>query len=373
MIKLLSLTNFKGFKTAHIPMGALTLLSGLNGSGKSTVLQAMGLLRQSFDAGFLANGDLALNGELVELGTVDDVLNHNFDEPTIEIELLVGKDEIDTSLKWNAPAQDQVKSDVLSCTVRAPTDSYSESSLFKSGLQFLRADRITPSVTFPKSLHAIRHNRFLGPRGEFTAHYLLEFGADKTRAPELTHETEQTSTSLLSQVNAWLQELSPGVRVEPFQVEMTDMVRLEFSYRGTGASYGDAIRPTNVGFGLTHALPIVAACLGAERGTLLLVENPEAQLHPRGQFALGRLLALTAASGVQVVAESHSDHVLNGIRLAIKQKHLPASAGVIHFFSRRPEGTSDFMTPRISDDGRLSEWPTGFFDQWERGLDMLLE
>lgn len=372
MIEALSLRNFKGFKESTIPLGKLTLLSGLNGSGKSTALQALGLLRQSYDAGFLTNGDLALNGELLDLGLVEDVLNHSFDEPKIEIKLSLGGHEGSETLSWEADARDQLKSDVLSCGT-ASKIIQPGSALFRGGFQFLRADRITPAVTFPKSLHAVRHNKFLGPHGEFTAHYLLEFGAEKLREPGLSHPADATSTSLLAQVNAWLQELSPGVRVDVFPVEMTDFVRLSFAYRGKGASYGDAIRPTNVGFGLTHVLPIVTACLAAEVDTLLLIENPEAQLHPRGQFALGRLLALTAASGVQVITESHSDHVLNGIRLAIKEGRLSSAQAAIHFFSRLPEGSASFATPRISSDGRLSDWPIDFFDQWERSLDMLLE
>jgi predicted ATPase len=371
MIAAISLLNFKGFKSTQIPMSNLTLLSGLNGSGKSTVLQALGLLRQSHDARFPDGGDLALNGDLVELGTVKDILNHSFDEPQIGI--AITDNESEEVLNWVADADGQFQSDVLICNEWAAPEACDNNTLFRPGLQFLRADRITPAVIFPKSLHAIRHNRFLGPKGEFTAHYLLEFGSDMVVAEHLRHESAGASTSMLGHVNAWLQEFSPGVRVEPYQVEMTDLVRLEFTYRGTSASYGDPIRPTNVGFGLTHVLPVVAACLGSDPGSLLIVENPEAQLHPQGQFALGRLLALTAASGVQVIAESHSDHVLNGIRLAIKGQHLDPSKAAFHFFSRLPEGEISFESPKISPDGRLSQWPSGFFDQWERSLDLLLE
>ncbi|WP_176730386.1 AAA family ATPase, partial [Devosia insulae] len=67
MLDYIRLENFKAFDDVEVPLGGLTLLSGLNGSGKSTVLQALGLLRQSFDANFLLSGDLALNGDLVEL------------------------------------------------------------------------------------------------------------------------------------------------------------------------------------------------------------------------------------------------------------------------------------------------------------------
>ena len=377
MIEEVSLVNFKAFKGVALPLGALTLLSGLNGSGKSTVLQALALVRQSWDAGFLSAGDLLLNGDLIELGTGADVLNHDFGEPYVEVGISLSQG-IGNGLIWRAPIE--TAADVLSCNalpggIGHPND-HGEMQIFNLldfGFQFLRADRITPSVTFPKSNHAVRHRQFLGPKGEYTAHYLLEFGGEKISNLGLTHPSEPDAHSLLAQVNAWLQEFSPGVRVEAHSVPMTDFVRLAFSYRGQGVSYGAPLRPTNVGFGLTHALPVITACLGAKSGSLIIIENPEAQLHPKGQVAIGRLLAMTAAGGVQVIVESHSDHVLNGIRLAVKGGTLEANHTKLHFFHRTPGDQSRFESPSLTAEGRLTNWPSGFFDQWEKSLDQLLD
>lgn len=372
MIENLRLKNFKAFKDVEVPLSALTLLSGLNGSGKSTILQALGVIRQSFDAGFLLTGDLILNGDLVELGTGADILYHDFDNPEISIEVeLIDNPHGASILSWAASVESAA--DVLPLRTRPASGELQIFNLIDIGFQFLRADRITPSVTFPKSHHSVRHKSFLGPRGEYTAHYLLEFGGERILSSGLIHPSEPDALSLLSQVNAWLQEFSPGVRVEPHPVPMTDFVRLEFAYQGQGASYGASLRPTNVGFGLTHALPVVTACLGAQPDSLIIVENPEAQLHPRGQAAMGRLLALTAAGGVQVIVESHSDHVLNGVRLAVKESKLNATATKLHFFKSERGGQSTFETPKLSAEGRLSHWPEGFFDQWERSLDELLD
>ncbi|MEP9386494.1 DUF3696 domain-containing protein [Mesorhizobium sp. KR9-304] len=369
MIDHIGLQNFKAFKEVEIELGALTLLSGLNGSGKSTILQALGLLRQSFDVRFLLEGSLALNGDLVELGTGRDVLYQRFDSPEIAIELGESSDDADAYL-WRAPAGSDA--DVLPCTAKPGEGELPPLALFARGFQFLRADRITPAVTFPKSQNAVRQQLFLGARGEFTAHFLLEFGEQITTAEIVRCADEPKALSLIAQVNAWMQEFSPGVRVEPASVPMTDLVRLVFSYRGEGAAYGDVLRPTNVGFGLTHALPVVTACLAAQPGTLVIAENPEAQLHPRGQSTIGRLLALTAANGVQVIVETHSDHVLNGIRLAVKDGLLAPERARLHFFSRERGQPSGYETPKLGRDGRLSFWPVGFFDQWERALDRLL-
>jgi predicted ATPase len=90
--------------------------------------------------------------------------------------------------------------------------------------------------------------------------------------------------------------------------------------------------------------------------------------------ALGRLMSLSAAAGAQVLVETHSDHILNGIRLAVKEGVLHSDQAIVHFFSRNREtGIVKVETPRISRQGRLSFWPDGFFDQWEKSLDALLD
>jgi predicted ATPase len=371
MLDYIGLENFKAFDDIELSLGNLTLLSGLNGSGKSTVLQAIGVLRQSFDGNFLLNGDLALNGELVDIGTGRDVLYQGFDAAEIAISLGETRQGQSVSYRWQAAADPDA--DVLTCSAKPAPGDFPLLDVFAQGFQFLRADRITPSVTSPKSQNSVRQHRFLGPKGEYTAHFLLEFGEQITTAEIVRSPHEQRAGSLIAQVNAWMQEFSPGVRVEPVPVPMTDLVRLVFSYKGEGAAYGEPLRPTNVGFGLTHALPVVVACLAATPNTLLVVENPEAQLHPRGQASIGRLLALTAANNVQVIIESHSDHVLNGVRLAVKEGLLAPRQAKLHFFTRNPGEASSYETPALSSEGRLSYWPAGFFDQWEKSLDRLLD
>ena len=370
MLDTITLRNFKAFDDLELDLSNITLLSGLNGSGKSTILQALGLIRQSFDSSFLSSGNIALSGSLVDIGTGHDVLYHNFDKPEIQIGIRGREHGEKFNLLWTADVTSEA--DVLTCKENAEIDYDNLPIVFSDMFQFLRADRITPDVTFPKSQHAIRQQRFLGPRGEYTAHFLMEF-ADEIRVPNvLRRRRDSGAGSLGAQVNEWLQEFSPGVRVEAVKVPMTDLVRLVYSYRGEGAAYGESLRPTNVGFGLTHVLPVIVASLASVPGALVVVENPEAQIHPRGQTSLGFLLALTASTGVQIIVESHSDHVLNGIRLAVKERALCPNQVKLHFFSRNHGESSTFQTTKVGIDGRLSHWPEAFFDEWEKSLDRLL-
>jgi len=376
MLHSLTMCNFKGFASQTVRLAPLTLLTGLNGSGKSTVLQALALLRQSGDAGFLAEGKWLLNGSMVDLGTAGDVRYDGFPEPVITLAVgatgMAGKV---SEISWPVGAGEEA-ADVLFPVASGalPTPAcWNALSLFGSGFQYLRADRVTPSVVYPKSQHAVRSAGWLGSRGEYSVHFLREYGDELRIQEALRHPDELGIQSLLGQVNAWMQEFSPGVRLEPCAVPATDLVQLQFQYRGAGKSYGRSLRATNVGFGLSHVLPVIVAALAARPDSLVLIENPETQLHPRGQAAIGRLLALATAGGVQMVVETHSDHVLNGVRLAVKQRLLGPDQVATHFFSRQPGREIDVASPRLDPRGRLSFWPPDFFDQWEKSLDALTD
>lgn len=374
MIELITLHNFKAFADQSIGIGHLTLLSGLNGTGKSTVLQSLGMLRQSYDALFLTKGAWLLNGEMVELGTGRDIGFADASDDLISISLTDADGPNFRRITEISVVDRTPGGDVLWETSpgRSAPGNWSHLTPFKAGFQYLRADRIAPAVTYPKSQHAVLDRRFFGSRGEYVPHYLLEYGDDEIPCASLIREPSQFSGKLLSQVNAWMQEFSPGVRVNIANVPMTDMVRLNFSYRTTGIAYGEAFRATNVGFGLTHALPVIVACLATPPGCVILIENPEAQLHPQGQVAVGKLLAQVAAAGVQVIIETHSDHVLNGIRVAIRHGVLVPDNTRFHFFARNELGRIDVHSPRVDRDGLLSEWPIGFFTQWDDTLIELL-
>jgi predicted ATPase len=130
----------------------------------------------------------------------------------------------------------------------------------------------------------------------------------------------------------------------------------------------DWLRPANVGFGISYALPIVVAGLTSAEDGILVVENPESHLHPGGQSAIGRFLARIAGGGTQVVVETHSDHVLNGIRVAAaRDKVIAPNNLIIQYFS----GAPDVASLGIDESGSISEWPPGFFDQAEEDLTAL--
>jgi predicted ATPase len=372
MLERVGVTNFKAFAHRDLALAPFTLLTGLNSSGKSTVLQALALLRQSYEAGVLDDGDdsgLLLNGELVQLGTGQDVRHEAYpkDEPDIGLTVVpAGR----PGLAWRAaygPEDDLLK--LVATPPGGPAAADAAPELFGPGFQYLKADRIVPAISYPRSHHAVVRRGFLGAGGEHTANYLRVHQDDPVESA-LRHPSAASGT-LLTQTDAWMQQLCPGVNVQSIGIHGTDTVQLSYGF-GSGVNASNRYRPTNVGFGLTYALPIVVACLTARPGSLVLLENPEAHLHPQGQTALAYLAVAAVAGGAQLVVETHSDHVLNGLRISVKNGRIPAAATAVHFFRRQGQ-SAEVVSPRMGDDGMLSEWPKGFFDEWENSLDQLLD
>ena len=152
-----------------------------------------------------------------------------------------------------------------------------------------------------------------------------------------------------------------------------DLVNLGISFSSAGSVSTNEYRSVNVGFGITYTLPVVVSLLSSAPGDLVFIENPEAHLHPRAQSKLGELIARAASSGVQVIFETHSDHVLNGIRIAIKTGLLKSEQAAVLFFSKGEESKSTSVTTlNIDQNGRIDNWPSGFFDEFEKSIESLI-
>jgi predicted ATPase len=367
MIESIQLTNFKCFEHQNVPLRALNLLAGLNSSGKSTIIQSLLLLRQSYQENLLPSIGLTLNGKLVQLGTAKDVLFEESDIDEIAFEL---NDDAPASLHLRFAYREE--SDVLAVIDSNVTGDVWRTNLFGDNFQYLRAERIGPRTSFAMSDYEVRHHRQIGSSGEFATHFLSLFGSQVVEVEQLRHPTA-SSTALQSQVEAWMTEISPGVRLNVRRYSEMDLMTFNVTYSLGHQVASSEYRPTNVGFGITYALPIVVSVLAARPGSLVIIENPEAHLHPQGQVKMGELLAFAAAAGIQVLIETYSDHVLNGIRLAVHAKKIPSEDVALYHSQWKSGGKSPLLSLlNVDENGRLPQWPEGFFDEMERSLDKLL-
>jgi len=365
MIQELHLHNYKCFADQKVSFKALTLLSGLNDTGKSSVIQSLLLLRQSYQQDLLLDRGLALNGDLVNVGTVEDVLFEKAIEDVIAFQLRLKNGH---EQAWRF-LYDR-KTDALSWDISNTQDKQIyHSSLFNNNFHYLTAERIGPRPFFDMSDFLVCHRRQLGSAGEYAAHFLYIYGDEIKVHTDLAHP-DAISLDLKNQVEAWLGEISPNTCISVVPNAGIDTISLQYAFVDKGSSR--IYRARTVGFGITYALPILVAVLSSQPGALVLIENPEAHLHPKGQSQMGKLLAHAAYCGVQIVLETHSDHVLNGIRVAVHDGELAPENVQIHFFQRQKDGQAQVLSPCIDRNGRIDQWPNGFFDEWDKNLESLI-
>jgi predicted ATPase len=378
MITSLQLLNFKPFAKQLLEFKKLTLFSGLNSTGKSSVIQSFLLLRQSYQQGLLPGKGLALNGDLVKVGTARDALFDGAKEDFIGFDIFW---ENNSEGIWCFRYNQEV--DVLNILMEQVTPEVYNYNLFGNNFHYLQAERIGPRLFNEMSDYQVRQLGQLGIKGEYAAHFLAINGRKVIPNSSLSHpevklktlRNEEQSTAksmdLIDQVEAWIGEISPGTRLKIDAKSDVDLMSIQYSY-GDSHPY----RATNVGFGISYILPSIVAALASTPGTIILIENPEAHLHPKGQVKMGELLALAASGGVQVVIETHSDHVLNGIRLAVHGGKIDPKDVQLHYFQRQNkegQAVTEVISPKIDRNGRIDRWPDGFFDEWDNSLEILLE
>jgi predicted ATPase len=376
MIRALHLKNFKRFDQLDLPFAPLTLLAGLNGMGKSSVIQSLLVLLQSYRSGNLEKGYMELSGNLVELGTAKDVLYDNAKNDKIEIGFgwNVGEENKDLtfSLTYD-PRADQLCIEEEQSNVR--TFSYESIPFFSKSSQYLCAERLGPRKALPISTSHVRR-RDIGKQGEYVLHALQYYedqriGEKILLLPDDPRSINKIGGSLKTLTEAWLNEIAPGVGLSVKQIPETDIAVAAYNFTRTKDVVSPGFRPTNVGFGLSYVLPVIVSCLLAEEGDLLLIENPESHIHPKGQTWLGELLSCTVKSGVQVIVETHSDHLMNGIRLSVHERILEPQQVAFHYFEQI-NSEAHVVSPQIDEEGRLDLWPKGFFDEFEDTLARLI-
>jgi predicted ATPase len=368
MLTRLDIEHFKCFKSLHLPLGNLTLLSGSNASGKSSALQALVLLHQTMREHEWSTR-LMLNGESVKLGTVADVVDKVYGRRAFEIGVI--DDEL--SYLWEFTGErSELSMTVERVTVDQTTNEQPESlwHLLPPALNTTLASRlknltyITAERIGPREVYALEDRQIasvVGPAGEH-AMSVLHWGRDEPVLDGLVMPS--AANTRLRQVEERMRMFFPGCGLVVQQVPQVNAVTL--GLRTSDAT--DFHRPIHVGFGLTQVLPIVIAALSAAKNDILLIENPEVHLHPAGQALMGQFLAEVARAGVQVIVETHSDHLLNGIRRAVKAGRIPSEQVALHFFRPRGEALDQVVSPQLDASGNIDTWPDGFFDQFDKDM-----
>lgn len=331
MIQSLELDGFKSFVFDNIELGYLTLLTGLNSSGKSSIIQALLMLeKMTKQQEYLLEG----HGDMQEL--------KNRYCQTVEITATTDNDCI-----FKISLQGNIKQD-------CPFPK----------LIYISADRFGSELFMP----IFAGNNFdLGKKGE-NVFKCIERNAEQL-LPDLVQHPNAKGDTFYYNLEAWLKLISPNIKFD-FQVQkLSDTAFATFN----------GFRAKNVGFGLSYTLPVIVALLLATitPNCMVMIENPEAHLHPRGQTEIAKLIALCAeaakAINTQIIIETHSDHLFDAIRIHAKNSELHFHEILkVYWFELNEKLNTEIQEIQIDKNGRMDNYPHGFFDQFEINARKLL-
>lgn len=338
---------------------------GLNGMGKSSFLQVILLLMQSDK---LEEGVIDLNGILAQIGQGKDALYQFASEDHIAFGLQFSPDK---SFNWKFNYH--TNKDKLTAEKGSKKELMQFFREHTKLFQYISAERLGPKELYDASSVVVSDKKQLGLLGEYAAYYINVFGANR-EVNELIRHPKAKAEKLNAQINAWLKEISPGVSLNTKHVPEANKVILDYQFDIKG-NKTNSFRPKNVGFGISYVLPIVLALLTAENGKIIVIENPESHIHPRGQVELGQLIGLASKTGAQIFVETHSDHILNGIRVAVKEKQISKDLVNILYFDKTTNDTESYThihKLKVDNNGILSDEPEGMLDEWGNQLLKLL-
>lgn len=324
MIELLTIDGYKSIRHQIMPLKKLNVLAGLNSSGKSSVIQVLRIL-----------GRVAERKEEI-------LLENCGDECTLR-----NKHEVKMELTAQCDGGEVKYSERTAKSPNYPKVIY------------VGADRIGPRTIYPSN-----KNAGMDAKGMNVLRCIEDCADAGVVLPETMLTSNCEGEAFKYVVQGWLKEISPGVRFNMDKVPGQDAYT---------ATYNENL-PTNVGFGLSYTLPIIVAILlgVTEKNSIVLLENPEAHIHAKGQTALADLICRAVDAGAQIVVETHSDHVFDGVRIYAKEHSGFAKDVNMAWFRLNEEETTEIVYPMLQDDGSLDRWPDDMFTQFMNNAERLL-
>lgn len=358
------LKNFKCHKSSETDMKKLNILTGSNASGKSSFVQALLLAFKSWEEcekkQINTNKIYGMN-----LGIPMNIVSEDLEEKNIDISLFTGENENKVVLGFSDD-NDEMCFDI--CNYEQILEvKENVCNLSKMFLFFLNAERKGPRiVTFIDDV--IPYS--VGNTGENTAYILSEMDRlQKTKGSfQLPKDLKISEIDRFSaNCEEWLNVIIPDTKIK-YSVDMEKNITTLMLQ-----NQGEFHLPIATGFGITYVLPIIVQALVASmvENSVLIVENPEAHLHPLSQSRLGKFLALTAINGVQVILETHSEHIIDGCRIQAAKEKKCEDVKILFF--EKKDNNSICKNINMQNNGELEEWPEGFFDQKRTDLRELLE
>lgn len=329
MIDTIRVIALKSVKDLTVKCSKLNLFVGTNSSGKSTFLQALLLLTQQ-----------ELNGKFISIGDFREVRNYYMPNNSIRIEVLeknktkpawieFSEDKEKEAYNVKTSIEDESKLEFLD--IDEQIDPEQSEYLFEEfGFHYLSCHRIGVNDIYAKNM--LNESDF-GIDGEYALAYLLK-NESKVVADKLVVNAEGFTNCFLDQVNYWLNYIVETTLLIN-DIKKTNYLQVKYNNNPANAS-SDVLycRPVNVGSGISYLISIIICCLGAEKDSIIIIENPEIHLHPKAQSKLCDFMHFVSKAGRQLFIETHSDHIFNGLRAGVATGKILQEDISINFFAK---------------------------------------
>lgn len=357
MLKEIFVDGYKSIDQESVELKPFTLFSGINSAGKSSMIQAINYVLDLQSK----QSDLQDDRGDAEIGRFVDVRNNikgnreivfkmqeeDLSGEKYDLEVIFSGSETSDVTKVTAPVIERYKKYV---------------NEFKK--IYLSVERIGVQNTYELNVH---NPLAMGNRGKYAFSYLAYFGQEALKESDFLYNPEEVGMSLNNQVNYWMDYLL-GFQIRVKSIPEVDQVIATYANSKSNRYY----RAANVGTGVTYIAMLVIAALSCKKGDTLIIENPEIHLHPRAQSRLMEFAAFLCENGLQIIMETHSDHIYNGMRKCIKRKALGREQIAAYYFELDETMQTKICHISFNDQGAEENHPYGMFDQFDDDLDELI-
>lgn len=351
MLDKLIINNYKCLTDCTLELKALNLFAGPNSSGKSSALQALLIASDNLAE---KKGNYGFKNRRLEASNFNDVRNFVTNAKSYKISISNNKRKPVTLCF--TPGDDSFLTTQVEQSEDAPSDLL---KLFDSG-NILHLPATRPGGAYIHPMNPDSENS-LGRNGEFVIDYYAKHRLETLDSSLILTSGSQT---LEGQVNRQLEKLT-GYRLVVETSGNNHYVKYE-------THSGKQLYPYNVGTGVSFVTEVIIACFATPKDGMVIIENPEIHLHPKAQADLIDFMAQIAKSGVQIIIESHSDHIFNGIRRLISQNRLDLSKAGVYNFRQDENGLTRAESVEFTPQGGIKSYIPGMFDQFDIDLDTIL-
>lgn len=369
MIKKIAIEGFKSFGAkTEMNLARITVIYGKNGRGKSSIVQPLLLLAQTMQEKGIPDV-MPVNGRFVKLGVAEDLINKDLSPKKWTVEL--NSDSESLILSYSTVKEKPQLATISEFFLNGEDRFVSVASA--EGSENMNIDHLKISVTTSdssilqelKMLNYISSER-CGPCNEVKLNDNLDPDNIGVKGETLINVIHNHGDMFARNVSEALSYVLDGGVIRTRR-EGDDRISLRIN---SADDEHLLFKPVNVGFGYSYVLPVIVASLLAKKGSMLILENPEAHLHPAAQSRLMDLIIkLAMEKNLQVVVETHSDHVVNGLRIARKNGEIERTDALILFVDHDSK-TMQTIVEEIECDknGTLSREPDDFLDEWTKQL-----